>query len=223
VGDNIPIYVNVRVVAASNEPLEKRMKEGAFREDLYYRLNVIPIPLPPLRDRLEDVPLLVAHFLQSKTSARSGRPFQITRPAMEVLCGYDWPGNVRELENAIERAVTLCDGCVVRTRDLPPRLLQRLKSVPSDDEPQEAAALPKVTEAALYPLQPSAKPEGAGEAPPRAGEPFRPLKTFLRDQELVHLNRALEMADGDKEKAALLLGVSLATLYRKLAGDERES
>ncbi|MGN6643862.1 MAG: sigma-54-dependent transcriptional regulator, partial [Verrucomicrobiota bacterium] len=106
VGDNLPIYVNVRVVSATNEPLEQKIKDGTFREDLYYRLNVIGIPLPPLRDRLDDIPLLVAHFLQNKGSARNGQPFKLTRRAMEALSAYHWPGNVRELENAIERAVT---------------------------------------------------------------------------------------------------------------------
>src|SRR5438874_8045784 len=114
VGDNTPIFVNVRVVAASNEPLEKRIKEGTFREDLYYRLNVIPIPLPSLRERRDDIPLLVAHFLKDKAHPRSKRPLQLTRQAMEMLCAYDWPGNVRELENAIERAATLCDEEIFR-------------------------------------------------------------------------------------------------------------
>src|SRR4051794_1106291 len=100
VGDNTPVYVNVRVVAATNESLEKRIKEGTFREDLYYRLNVISIPLPGLRERREDIPLLVAHFLKGKVSRQTNRPFQLTRHAMAVLCAYDWPGNVRELENA---------------------------------------------------------------------------------------------------------------------------
>ena len=222
VGDNTPIFVNVRVVAAANEPLENRIKEGTFREDLYYRLNVIPIHLPPLRERLEDVPLLVAHFLQSKTGSHSGQPFQVTRQAMDILCAYDWPGNVRELENAIERAVTLCDGQIVRMRDLPPRLMQKLNISASAEEPAETAALPEVPDKALYSLQTdSASAEGIGP-PQRRGEPFKPLKTFLRDQEVVHLNRALGLSDGDKEKAALLLGVSLATLYRKLAGEDRE-
>ena len=222
VGDNTPIFVNVRVVAASNEPLETRIKEGTFREDLYYRLNVIPIHLPPLRDRRDDIPLLVAHFLQSKTSSRSGRPFQLTRPAMDVLCAYDWPGNVRELENAIERAVTLCDGEIVRMRDLPPRVVQQANVPASLEEPQDAASLPNVPEAAFYPLQKNSESGERNQAPMKPGEPFKPLKTFLRDQEVVHLNRALEMTGGDKEKAALLLGVSLATLYRKLAGEDRE-
>src|SRR6476620_6189609 len=110
VGDNTSVSVNVRVVAATNEPLEKRIKEGTFREDLYYRLNVIPIQLPSLRDRREDIPLLVAHFLKGKTNPSSGKPFQLTRQAMDLLSAHDWPGNVRELDNAIERAATLCEG-----------------------------------------------------------------------------------------------------------------
>jgi two-component system, NtrC family, response regulator AtoC len=114
VGDNIPIFVNVRVLAATNEPLEEKIKEGKFREDLYYRLNVIPITLPPLRERTEDIPLLVSHFLKNKVHAKTGKPFQMTRQAVEVLCAHDWPGNVRELENAIERACALCEDPVIQ-------------------------------------------------------------------------------------------------------------
>src|SRR5712671_2403576 len=128
VGDNTPVFVNVRVVAASNEPLEKKIKEGTFREDLYYRLNVIPIPLPSLRERREDIPLLVAHFLKGKTNPRSGKPFQLTRQAMELLSAHDWPGNVRELENAIERAATLCDGDILQAGDLPPAMTASVKA-----------------------------------------------------------------------------------------------
>jgi DNA-binding NtrC family response regulator len=142
---------------------------------------------------------------------------------MDVLCAHDWPGNVRELENAIERAVTLGEGNVVRTRDLPPRLLQKTNVPVSAEEPQEAAALPDLSEAALYPLRRNSKPAEPNAALPQLHEPFKPLKAFLRDQEVVHLNRALELTEGDKEKAALLLEVSLATLYRKLAGEDRES
>ncbi len=222
VGDNTPIFVNVRVVAASNEPLEKRIKEGTFREDLYYRLNVIPIALPPLRERRDDIPLLVAHFLKSKTSARSSRPFQVTRQAMQVLCTYDWPGNVRELENAIERAVTLCEGDVIRVADLPPSLVQKVNLPALEEEAQDTAALPNLPEGALYPLREDAGTAGSGAAGAPPAAPLKPLKNFLRDQEIAYLNRALEQSGGDKEKAALLLGVSLATLYRKLAGDDRE-
>src|ERR1700742_2321009 len=114
VGDNTPSYINVRVLAATNEPLEKKIKEGAFREDLYYRLNVIAINLPSVRERKEDIPLLVALFLRNKINPRSGHPVQITRQALDMLSAHDWPGNVRELENAIERAATLCENNVIQ-------------------------------------------------------------------------------------------------------------
>src|SRR6185312_13134183 len=99
VGDNTPTYINVRVLAATNEPLEKKIKDGSFREDLYYRLNVIPINLPSLRERRDDIPLLVAHFLRNKINPRTGHAIQIPRSAMDALSAHDWPGNVRELEN----------------------------------------------------------------------------------------------------------------------------
>src|SRR5262245_59510505 len=119
VGDNTPAYVNVRVIAATNESLERKLKEGSFREDLYYRLNVIPIQLPALRERAEDIPLLVAHALKNKLGPRSGQPIQITRRAIGTLNAYSWPGNVRELENVLERACTLCEGDLIRVADLP--------------------------------------------------------------------------------------------------------
>src|SRR5436309_7122986 len=97
VGDNTPLYVNVRVLAATNAPLEKKLKDGTFREDLYYRLNVIPITLPPLRERREDIPLIAAHFIRTKINTPGGPTFGLTRQVMEALCAYDWPGNVREL------------------------------------------------------------------------------------------------------------------------------
>lgn len=221
VGDNTPIYVNVRVVAATNEPLEKRIKEGTFREDLYYRLNVIPIQLPSLRERRDDIPLLVAHFLKERVANRSHKAFQLTRQAMDVLCAYDWPGNVRELENAIERATTLCDGDIIQTSDLPPSMIAAMKISNSDSNGETATTLPSVPESALYPLHFNniAEPDVRGHA---ADEPVLPLKSFLREQEQAHLNRALQQCDGDKERAAILLGVSLATLYRKLSGEDKE-
>jgi transcriptional regulator with PAS, ATPase and Fis domain len=220
VGDNTPVYVNVRVLAATNEPLEQRIKEGTFREDLYYRLNVIPIMLPPLRERLDDIPLLVAHFLKGKLSPRTNRPLQVTRQVMDLLCAHPWPGNVRELENALERAAALCETDLIQASDLPPSLLVALPSGTAPDS-QLAATLPTVSDTALYHLQPHPNGDPAAQPSPMgaAGDPVLPLKTFLREQELAHLNRALQQSDGDKEKAALLLGVSLATLYRKLAGE----
>jgi DNA-binding NtrC family response regulator len=220
VGENTPIYVNVRVVAATNEPLEQRVKEGSFREDLYYRLNVIAIELPSLRDRPDDIPLLVAHFLKDKLNPRTHRPFQLTRRAMELLCHHHWPGNVRELENAIERAAALCEADVIQARDLPPSLAAAT-DLSLDNE--TTASLPTVPDSALYPLQSAAHESAAGRHNPADSTPILPLKTFMREQEQAHLTRALDQCGGDKERAALLLGVSLATLYRKLSNDEKEA
>jgi len=223
VGENTPIYVNVRVVAASNEPLETRIKEGTFREDLYYRLNVIAIPLPSLRERRDDIPLLVAHFLKGKTSAQTNRLVQVTRRAMEILCAYDWPGNVRELENAIERAAVLCEGGIIQAEDLPPRLLASVHTPTPAADGQSAATLPTVPESALYPLHPTPEP-GAARAPGQAAEqPLVPMRIFLRQQELAYLNRAIQQCGGDKEQAALQLGISAATMYRRLSADDKES
>jgi DNA-binding NtrC family response regulator len=218
VGDNTPIYVNVRVVAAANEPLEEKIKAGGFREDLYYRLNVIPIQLPSLRERKDDIPLLVAHFLKGKSSGRSQKPVQLTRQAMEILCTYDWPGNVRELENAIERAVTLCDGEIIHATDLPPSILSKVKNSNETPDSSAAASLPAVSDSALYPMRIQSDSQEAGASQ----EPIASLKNFMREQEQAHLNRALQQCGGDKEKAAILLGVSLATLYRKLSGEDKE-
>ncbi len=122
VGGTKTISVNVRVIAATNRPLENLMAENTFREDLYYRLNVFPIHIPPLRDRRSDVMLLADYFTE-KYSARNGKPIKrISTPAIELLMSYHWPGNVRELENCIERAVILSTDNVIHGHHLPPSL-----------------------------------------------------------------------------------------------------
>ena len=123
VGENKSIPVNVRVVGATNEPLQEKIQDGSFREDLYYRLAVIPVEIPPLRDRLEDVPLLVNHFLQKQATATGTEPKKIDPKAVELLGKYDYPGNVRELENAIERACALCEDDMIMPTDLPPQIV----------------------------------------------------------------------------------------------------
>jgi DNA-binding NtrC family response regulator len=124
VGGREPVKFDVRLIAATNKNLEDEVKKGTFREDLFYRVNVITISLPLLQNRREDVPLLVNHFLQ-KYAQRLGKPsVKISRQAMQVLVNYDWPGNVRELENMIERAVALCDEDIIETTDLPEKLTQ---------------------------------------------------------------------------------------------------
>jgi two-component system response regulator AtoC len=119
VGDTSPIKVDVRVIAATHRDLKAEVQAGRFREDLYYRLHVFPVVLPPLRERREDIPLLASHFLE-KHARVLGRPLTGFEPEAErALSGFAWPGNVRELENAVERAVAVAQGAVVRLRDLP--------------------------------------------------------------------------------------------------------
>ena len=225
VGDTTPVFVNVRVLAATNEPLEKKIKEGAFREDLYYRLNVISIPLPSLRERNDDIPLLVGHFLKDKINSRTGQPFQISRRAMDVLSAHDWPGNVRELENAIERACALCDSEVIHVDDLPPALHRYAPpetAGTAGDVPDAIVTLPQ-TGSTPPVFSPAAAESSANRAAgvTMSTAPIGPLKNYLREQEVAYLHRVLAQTGGDKDKAAHLLGVSLATLYRKLAeGDD---
>jgi transcriptional regulator with PAS, ATPase and Fis domain len=122
VGDTRTLKADVRIVAATNIDLEQAVIGGAFREDLYYRLNVIHLTVPPLRDRVEDVPLLVHHFL-NKARQKTGRMVsEVSRSAAELLVTHDWPGNVRELENTIERALLLCHGERIEPSDLPARV-----------------------------------------------------------------------------------------------------
>lgn len=124
VGEESTRYVDVRLVAATNKNLEREVSMGTFREDLFYRLAVIPIHVPPLRDRPEDVRALSTHFLR-RFSERAGKAVEsISNDAMELLAGYAWPGNVRQLENSIERGVALCQGNEIRVEDLPVRLKQ---------------------------------------------------------------------------------------------------
>ncbi len=124
VGATAPIKVDVRLIAATNADLERAMNEDYFRADLYYRLNVIPIIVPPLRSRRDDIPLLVDHFLKQATE-RSGRKRTIAKNALEILVNYDWPGNVRELENIMERAVILQDNDQITAIDIPDKIKNR--------------------------------------------------------------------------------------------------
>jgi DNA-binding NtrC family response regulator len=122
VGGTRTIKIDVRVLAATNRDLKKAIEDGTFREDLYYRLNVVPITLPDLKDRQEDIPLLANHFVQKFAPESNPAVREISKEAMAILMSHTWPGNVRELENVIERAVTLGRGPAVEPRDLPPHL-----------------------------------------------------------------------------------------------------
>jgi DNA-binding NtrC family response regulator len=125
VGATEAIPVDVRIVAATNRDLEEEIRRGGFRSDLYYRLNVITLHLPPLRERAEDVPLLAAHFLERFATQHGRETLRLTPAALEAMQEYDWPGNVRELENALERAAVLSAGEDIEPAALPARITQR--------------------------------------------------------------------------------------------------
>jgi len=126
VGSNEPLSVDVRVIAATNKRLEQEIARGVFREDLFYRLNVIPVSVPPLRERTEDIPILAAHFLADYGSAYGRRPKILTPAALAVLVRYPWPGNVRELKNVIERLVIMCPQEKIEPHHLPPEIYRGL-------------------------------------------------------------------------------------------------
>ncbi len=121
-GSSRTVKVDVRVIAATNKDLEKEVREGRFREDLYYRLNVVPVSLPPLRERKEDIPDLAIHFLSVYREKNQKELREISKKALDLLVRYDWPGNVRELENCIERAVVIARGEIIASADLPPQI-----------------------------------------------------------------------------------------------------
>ncbi len=132
VGGNKPIHVDVRIIGATNRDLDRAVKEGQFRDDLYYRLNVVPISLPPLRDRKEDIPVLARDFLE-RFSAETKKGFADIAPdAMSKLLAYDWPGNVRELANMIERGAVLGEGPILTARHLSPRIVAGTSVTPTD-------------------------------------------------------------------------------------------
>jgi DNA-binding NtrC family response regulator len=184
IGDTRNIPINVRAIAASVEPLKNKIRSAAFREDLYYRLAVIPIEIPPLRERIEDIPLLAQYFLQRYALQSVTEQKKIDPKALEQLMRYSWPGNVRELENVIERASALCEGGIIKSEDLPAPVLYDRDSF-----------------------------ETISEADWQVGQP---LDNFVRAQERKYIELTLKFNQGSREKTASMLGISIATLYRKL-------
>jgi DNA-binding NtrC family response regulator len=182
VGSNQKVKVDVRVIAATNRDLESEYRNGTFRKDLYFRLNVVTVNVPSLRERRSDIPMLAHWFLERYAA---GHSVQITHSAMKSLLQYDWPGNVRELENCIERAVALGDRQVIDVNDLPPSIASS---------------------------SPSALIETSVDYP--SGEVLS--TTDLEDIERTTIQRVFEQVKGDKALAGKMLGISRATLYRKL-------
>lgn len=193
VGDHRPIPVQVRVITATNKNLEELVARGLFREDLFYRINVVPVYVPPLRERKEDIPLLSQTFID-RIAAQSGKKIIGLGPqASEKMLAYDWPGNVRELRNAIEYAFVLCHDSFIAPQHLPCRL--------KSPEPSRRKSLPA--------------------AGPSQADTFD-ASTLIRERE--KLSQTLKDVGGSRSKAALILGVSRVTLWKKIKkfGLERE-
>jgi two-component system response regulator AtoC len=200
VGGTAVIRSDVRVIAASNVDLEKAVDAGTFRKDLYYRLSVFPINLPPLRERVEDIHLLVFHFLE-RYKEKTGRFVSgISKEAMRALVNYDWPGNVRELENAIERAVIIATGRQIELEDLPQAISK------------------SAFEANAVARQERARAAGEGRSVGIAIE----LPSTMDEIERQVIEATLDYADGDKSRASRLLNIGRKTLYRKLEQFERQ-
>jgi two-component system, NtrC family, response regulator PilR len=184
VGSTSEISIDVRVIAATNRDLDKAVAENLFREDLYYRLNVIPIRVPPLRERREDIPLLVNHFLKKYASAAGRSILRVNKGALDSLCGYEWPGNVRQLENTVERAVAL-----EMTDELHVEL-------PAERPKTRAAAASAGGGATIDGATSGVLPDGIG------------MEAYVASVERSLLQNALDQSNGVQTKAADVLGIS---------------
>ncbi|MBI5589244.1 MAG: sigma 54-interacting transcriptional regulator [Deltaproteobacteria bacterium] len=182
VGGEKTISVNVKVISATNKDLKKEVRSNRFRDDLYYRLNVIPIHLPPLRERKSDIPLLIEHFLKEAARRNGQKPRRISIEALSLMTGYRWPGNIRELQNAIQYAVVKCQGNIILPKDIPLEI--HCGTRPDKMQPDR--------------MQMDKARHVSGK-----------LTDFL-------VKSALERSGDNKVKAAKLLGVGRATLYRYL-------
>jgi transcriptional regulator with GAF, ATPase, and Fis domain len=195
VGENRTRETDARIIAATNRDLRRAVEEGAFRQDLYYRLRVFPIELPPLRERREDIEPL-AGYLLGRVGARHGRALRFSPDALRAILAYRWPGNVREMENALEYAVTVAKGQTLQPEDLPPEVL--------GSGPREAEALP-----------PREDPDGrwGRAATSGAGDPARREGEV---EERLRIQSALDASRWNRASAAHSLGMSRTTLWRKM-------
>ncbi|MGA8618738.1 MAG: sigma-54 dependent transcriptional regulator [Candidatus Sulfotelmatobacter sp.] len=199
VGSNQRVKVDVRIIAATNRDLEAAYKNGTFRKDLYFRLNVVTVHVPALRERRSDIPMLVNWFCERYAP---GADLRVSNAAMKALMNYDWPGNVRELENCVERAVALGNGTSIDLGDLPPSI---------------TALNPRGGRSASESAELVSDLMAAAEGSSSEGTAAAPLSTTdLEDIERATIQRVFEQVKGDKALAGRMLGISRATLYRKL-------
>ncbi len=223
VGGQKAIEVDVRVVAATNRDLAEMVKRGTFREDLFYRLSVITIDVPPLRERLDDVPLLAEYFLARFKAQAPRRITGFSADAMATMTRYPWPGNVRELRNAIERAIVLGDREQIMQQDLPPQMLA-VAQQPSRTR-NSPPTPPLGSQAISAPLPPTMTPVRVATIdptpPPVIAKPA--VARSLRELEKEGILAALAATNGNKAQAAAILEIDRSTLYKKLKDYDIES
>ena len=183
---DLPRHMDVRFIASSAKPLQELIESGNFREDLFYKISIIPIDVPPLRSRTEDIEPLAEHFLKQRSERTGTSTPEIDKYTKRLLEGYSWPGNVGELQNAIERACAFAEGGRIRPVDLPPKVTQKVEITDEDEKTTHHL------------------PIGTG------------LSDYVRKQEKLFIRETLKYNGGSREKAASMLGVSIATLYRKM-------
>ncbi len=231
IGGNETITVNVRVIAATNKPLEEAVSRKEFREDLFYRLNVVRIHLPSLRQRRNDIPLLVNFFLQKIAAKGHQPPKSISPDALECLRNYDWPGNVRELENTIQRAVVVATGDAILTRDLPGEISRSRPAVaPEDTGVRESVNAAESMPASAESLQTQSHAQSGPASRPPSGQPslteigetlfqwasadpdFKVLPAVEREL----IIQALSRTQGNQVRAAQILGITRATLRKRI-------
>jgi DNA-binding NtrC family response regulator len=210
VGSRRPTKVDVRIISATNRDLAAQVGEGTFREDLFYRLNVFPVDMPSLRDRRDDIPALVEHFITRFNSSEGTQVTGAADDTMKLLYAFDWPGNVRQLENAVFRAVILCDGDLLQPQDFP-QISGQMPDVAS------LPAAPTVPVAAnAVPTAPQAANDAeAGNSPVSISDVHGELRT-LTDIERDILQYAIDFYEGHMSEVSRRLGIGRSTLYRKV-------
>jgi transcriptional regulator with PAS, ATPase and Fis domain len=215
VGGTRSLQVDVRILAATNRDLEQAMARGEFREDLYYRLSVIPLTIPPLRQRKQDIPLLLGHFLDQFNGLHHVHVAGLSPRVLDILLNYSWPGNVRELENFVERLVVLKGDGVIQPEDLPEKMGGTCTTGPTVPMLEISAAGFRLDEAVTeyeQALIAIALPKANGV---KHAAGFR-LDEAVTEYEQTLIAIALQKANGVKHKAAQLLGMKRTTLIEKL-------
>jgi DNA-binding NtrC family response regulator len=199
--------VDVRLITATNRDLERETREGNFREDLYYRLNVVPLDIPPLRERASDIPLLVEHIISKFNERLKKRVRGISDRAMHLLAGHTWPGNIRELENVLERTILFCTADLIEPSDLPIELREA-----GEAAPRARTLSSQNTESSAPPCPPGG--EGSREGTTGSLKEMVRAETSRVERELIA--RALEETGGNVTQAAKLLKISRKSLQMKM-------